>query len=70
MQFSITKHYSNLEEIRHMWHLNSVEIIPIVISVNRLIHQNQYKLTEKIEVPKFVIYEIQKSVILETCRII
>jgi hypothetical protein len=53
-----------------MWHLNSIEIIPIVISVNGLIHQNQYKFTEKIKVPKFIIYKIQKSVILETCRIV
>ena len=66
----ISKYKDLAEEIRHMWHLNSVEIIPIVISVNGLIHQNQYKLTEKIEVPKFKIYKIQKSVILETCRTI
>jgi hypothetical protein len=66
----ISKYKDLAEEIKHMWHLNSIEIIPIVISVNGLIHQNQYKFTEKIEVPKFIIYKIQKSVILETCRIV
>jgi hypothetical protein len=53
-----------------MWQMSTVEIIPIVISANGLVHQNQFEFNKKLNIPKFIINKIQKSVILETCRIV
>jgi hypothetical protein len=50
--------------------MNTVEIIPIVISANGLVHQNQFEFNKKLNIPKFIINKIQKPVILETCRIV
>lgn len=58
------------DEIKAMWHLVSVKIIPIVLSVSGLIHPQQYKYAEMIQIPNTIIYKIQRSVILETCRIV
>ncbi|HEY6435395.1 MAG TPA: hypothetical protein VIY47_02315, partial [Ignavibacteriaceae bacterium] len=66
----ITKYKDLAEEIKIMWQMNSVEIIPIVISANGLVHQKQFEFINKLNIPKFIINKIQKSVILETCRIV
>jgi hypothetical protein len=50
--------------------MNTVEIIPIAISANGLVHENQFEFNKKLNIPKFIINKIQKSVILETCRIV
>jgi UDP-N-acetylglucosamine:LPS N-acetylglucosamine transferase len=36
-----------------MWQMNKVEIIPIVISANGLVHQNQFGFNKKLNIPKF-----------------
>ena len=66
----ITKYTDLADEIKQMWHLDSVQVIPIAISATGLIHVNQFKYTNKINLPKWLIYKIQKSTILETCRIV
>jgi hypothetical protein len=52
-----------------MWQSNTVQIIPILISANGLVHQNQPEFNKKLNIPKFI-NKIQKSVILEICRIV
>jgi hypothetical protein len=53
-----------------MWQSNTVQIIPIVISANGLVHQNHFEFNKKLNIPKLIINKIQKSVILEICRIV
>jgi hypothetical protein len=44
--------------------MSTVHIIPIVISANRLVHQNQFEFNKKLNIHKFITNKIQKSVIL------
>ncbi|XP_075233871.1 uncharacterized protein LOC142331716 [Lycorma delicatula] len=68
----ITKYNSLAVEYKEIYRLNSVEVIPIVITANGLINKNLKKyIEEKVGLyPKVIIPKAQKSVILETCRIV
>ncbi|KAL1447199.1 hypothetical protein WDU94_005635 [Cyamophila willieti] len=57
-------------EIKDMWNMNNVDIIPVIISTNGLIHPTLYEHCKKIELPSYILSKIQKSVLLETCRIV
>jgi hypothetical protein len=66
----ITKYKDLAHQIKAMWQMNTLHIIPIVISVNGLVHQSQFEFNKKLNILKFIINKIQKSLILKTCRII
>ncbi|KAI5707841.1 hypothetical protein M8J77_010928 [Diaphorina citri] len=57
-------------EIRNMWDMTSVEVIPVVMSTNGLIHPSFYTHAKKIDLPQYLVHKIQKSVLLENCRLL
>ncbi|KAI5714587.1 hypothetical protein M8J77_002109 [Diaphorina citri] len=57
-------------EIKDMWNMDKVEIVPVVVSTNGLIHPSLYEHIKKIQLPHYVIQKVQKNVLLETCRIV
>jgi hypothetical protein len=66
----ITKYKDLADQIKAMWQMNTVQTIQKVISANGLVHQNQFEFSKVLNIPKFIINKIKKSVILETCRIV
>jgi hypothetical protein len=66
----MSKYHELTIEFKEMYKSKSVETIPIVVSANGLIGHNLTKFISKIDLPSDQISSlIQKSVILETCRI-
>ncbi|KAI5731912.1 hypothetical protein M8J77_018368 [Diaphorina citri] len=57
-------------EIKDMWNMDKVEIVPVIVSTNGLIHPSLYEHIKKIQLPHYVIQKVQKNVLLETCRIV
>jgi hypothetical protein len=66
----IIKYTDLADEIKQMWKLDSVIVVPIVISVNGLIHPKILKFSDKINLPTKIVHTCQRSVVLETCRIV
>lgn len=64
------KYQDLANEIAAMLNVNSVEIIPIVISTNGVINPSFYFHAKKINLPLYLIHEMQKSVLLENCRLV
>ena len=64
------KYIELAEEIKEMWSLERVELLPIVVSTNGLVPIQQPQELRKRNIPLYVLRSIQRSVILETCRII
>ena len=63
------RNYTDLSvELKQMWDIDTVEIIPIVIGATGLIHEGFEKIKEKLDIP-FDTREAQKIVILGTVRI-
>jgi hypothetical protein len=69
-QHKIDKYKLLAEEIKKMWKLTKAEIFPIVVTVNGLVHIDQKKFMGRLDIPPTIINDIQRSVILETCRIV
>ncbi|XP_054157466.1 uncharacterized protein LOC128955815 [Oppia nitens] len=55
-------------EINKMWRIKKVEIIPIILSSMAVIPKNLALSLESLEIRKTKIYEMQKAVILQSCR--
>lgn len=67
----ISKYIPLAIEYKEMYKLNSVKIIPIVITATGLVNKNLKKYLETLGLdPNIIIPKAQKSVILETCRIV
>lgn len=66
----ITKYMDLAHEIKELWHLDKVQIIPIVISANGLIHKDLPSYVAQLKLSDAVLVESQKAVVLETARII
>lgn len=63
--------YQDLQiELKRMWKLREIKIIPAVISVEGVATKKLLKSLEALSLPKGVYIQIQKAVILETCRIV
>lgn len=63
--------YQNLAiEIRHIWELNDVRIIPIIISATGVVTKHFVKHLDQLNIPKGLIKTIQKAAILQTCHIV
>ena len=62
--------YTNLaSELKRMWDLQVVTIIPIVISVTGVVTKDLHTYLEKLYLPPGLVTLIQKSVVLQTCHI-
>ncbi|XP_031334544.1 uncharacterized protein LOC116164497 [Photinus pyralis] len=66
----IRKYTDLSEEIKMMWKMEKVLILPIIISVTGLIPSELYTEFKKHNLPIQVIIDMQKSTVLETCRIV
>ncbi|KAL1455720.1 hypothetical protein WDU94_009793 [Cyamophila willieti] len=64
----IVKYEDLKRQVKNMYNLNNVNILPIVISTNGLVHKNTREniKTLKISSPDFIVKKCQKSVILST----
>jgi hypothetical protein len=56
-------------EIKQIWRQKEVTIIPIIITASGLIPEGLTKELAKIEADKKIVYRMQKSVLLDACRI-
>lgn len=65
----LTKYYDLAEEYKAIHKLNRVTVVPIVISCNGIVGKNLKTNLKKIGVNNKIITLMQKSVIMETCRI-
>ena len=67
----ISKYIPLSIEYKEIYKLETIEILPIVVTANGLINKNLKPNLEKLKLnPSQIIPKIQKSVILETCRIV
>ena len=57
-------------EIKRNWDLRSVDIIPVIISAEGLVHKELKSDLNRIGLKEFVIQDLQKAVLLSTCHII
>jgi len=55
-------------EINKMWRIGKVEIVPIILSSMAVIPKNLALSMESLEIRKTKIFEMQKAVILQSCR--
>ncbi|XP_044760812.1 uncharacterized protein LOC123318260 [Coccinella septempunctata] len=66
----ITKYNVLARQIRDMWKLKSVTILPLIISANGLVHRKSSAHIEELDLPPNTIAWMQKAVILGTVGII
>ena len=63
----ITKYHDLAEELRQMWHLEGVRIVPVVISATGLVPYALINSLEELEL-RNELHSIQKAVVLGTCN--
>ncbi|MBV2145222.1 MAG: hypothetical protein KTM48_00520, partial [Wolbachia endosymbiont of Pissodes strobi] len=66
----IRKYEQLAREVKQMWQLDNVRILPLIISVNGLVHKNTSKHISELNLPANCILWMQKAVILGTVRIV
>ena len=64
----ITKYQDLKNEVKEMWDMNRVEVIPIIISTTGLVPHSLAKNLERIGIEAVSTIEIQAAVIHNTCR--
>lgn len=64
-----SKYLPLANDYKELYNLQKVTIIPVVVSISGLISKNLRKEFEKLELPSWIIYQIQSNVLLEACRI-
>ena len=57
-------------EVKRIWKMDSVEIIPIIISVNGLVKLPVINNLKNLQMEDNILNKIMKNVVLETCRIV
>uniref|UniRef100_A0A8D8T2L5 Uncharacterized protein n=1 Tax=Cacopsylla melanoneura TaxID=428564 RepID=A0A8D8T2L5_9HEMI len=64
----IVKYEDLKRQVKNMYNLDNVNILPIVISTNGLVHKNTRENVKKLKIssPDFIVKKCQKSVILST----
>lgn len=63
--------YTDLKiEIARMWRLNSVTIVPIVLSTTGVIPKHLHQSIKTLELPPYTYRILQKAAILNTCHIV
>ncbi|KAI5726222.1 hypothetical protein M8J77_025391 [Diaphorina citri] len=58
------------DEVRRMWRLEKVEIVPIILSATGIIPKNLHQSLQDLGIQKNVFMLLQKAVILNTTRIV
>ncbi|KAI5738323.1 hypothetical protein M8J77_005461 [Diaphorina citri] len=66
----ITKYLPLVAEMKTLYRLNKVSIIPIIVSANGLISKQTTTAAWKLQIPRRVIYKVQQNTIIETCSIV
>lgn len=66
----ITKYEALAQQIRDMWKLGKVTIMPLIVSCNGLVHKKTTQHLEQLNLPQNTIMWMQKAVILGTVNII
>ncbi|KAL0810623.1 hypothetical protein ABMA28_010737 [Loxostege sticticalis] len=66
----LTKYTDLKDEIKRMWRLAEVTIVPIVISTTGIIPRQLHQSLNTLQLPKYTYIQLQKAVILNTCRIV
>lgn len=70
-QEKITKYLPLSEEYRKIHKLQYIEILPLIVSANGLVNKNLSSNISKLKLNNnFIVSKIQRSTILETCRIV
>lgn len=64
-----TKYQNLAVELKHIWDLNTVDIVPIAISVYGVMTKNLRPNIHRLGLPKNLSHILQKSAILQTCHI-
>jgi len=65
----ISKYHDLAEELKQMWHLEDVRIVPVITSATGIVPQTLLRSLEELEMPK-ELPGIQKAVVLSTCNIV
>ncbi|KAL1448628.1 hypothetical protein WDU94_003702, partial [Cyamophila willieti] len=66
----VTKYEDLKEEMKRIWRLNNIVIIPVVISSEGVTSKNFKINLEKLDIKTYARWNIQKSVILQTCHLV
>ncbi|XP_028158192.1 uncharacterized protein LOC114351251 [Ostrinia furnacalis] len=66
----LSKYTDLKDEIRRMWRLNEVNIVPIVLSTTGVIPKQLHQSLNTLNLPPLTYISLQKAVILNTCRIV
>ncbi|KAL0840474.1 hypothetical protein ABMA28_015720 [Loxostege sticticalis] len=66
----LSKYTDLKDEIRRMWRLNEVSIVPIVLSTTGVIPKQLHQSLTTLHLPPLTYITLQKAVILNTCRIV
>lgn len=66
----IRKYIPLADDMKQTWRLNSVEILPIVVSATGLIPTLLHGCLKKLSLPPGIYIELQKAAILATCAIV
>ncbi|KAL0859464.1 hypothetical protein ABMA27_010634 [Loxostege sticticalis] len=66
----LSKYTDLKDEIRRMWRLNEVSIVPIVLSTTGVIPKQLHQSLITLHLPPLTYITLQKAVILNTCRIV
>ena len=63
--------YQNLAiEVQRIWKLNSVKIIPLIISVEGVMSKQLKAYLKEIGLPNGIKFTMQKAAILQTCHLV
>ena len=66
-----TRKYRELaEQMRKVWRATSVEIIPIILSSNGLVHKEVKNGPKKLGLQEHLVTRMQKSVIINSCGLV
>ncbi|KAL0810285.1 hypothetical protein ABMA28_010444 [Loxostege sticticalis] len=66
----ISKYTDLKDEIKRMWRLTEVFIVPIVLSTTGVIPKQLHQSLSTLNIPHLTYISLQKAVILNTCRIV
>ncbi|XP_041984991.1 uncharacterized protein LOC121737385 [Aricia agestis] len=66
----IQKYIPLADEIKQMWHQNTVKIIPIVISSTGVIPKTLAAALKSLDLHKNTYIQLQKSIVIDTCSIV
>lgn len=66
----IQKYTALCFELKDLWRANTAITIPVIISTTGLVPKTTILALERLGVPKRVVYSMQKSVILDSCRLV